>query len=85
LHEVHAVCAGPGQLLHADMKAQEGRPLEGMVLADIHDQYKFNFKPEHIERDDSKVRLDRAFTPDFHVNGPRHATGEGFFQTDVCD
>ncbi len=59
----------PGTPLHADMEAQ-GRMLEGVDLADIHGQYKFNFKHEHIERNDSKVWLDWAFKHDFDVNGP---------------
>ncbi len=44
--------------------------LEGVDLADIHGQFKFNFKHEHIERDDSKVWLDWAFQHDFDTNGP---------------
>ena len=59
----------PGTPLHAEMEAQ-GRMLEGVDLADIHGQHKFNFKHEHIERDDSKVWLDEAFQHDFDVNGP---------------
>ena len=59
----------PGTPLHAEMEAQ-GRMLEGVDLADIHGQYKFNFRHEHIERDDSKVWLDWAFQHDFDVNGP---------------
>ncbi len=59
----------PGTPLHADMEAQ-GRMLEGVDLADIHGQFKFNFKHEHIERDDSKVWLDWAFQHDFDTNGP---------------
>jgi radical SAM superfamily enzyme YgiQ (UPF0313 family) len=59
----------PGTPLHADMAAQ-GRMLEGVDLADIHGQYKFNFRHEHIARDDSKSWLDWAFQHDFEVNGP---------------
>jgi radical SAM superfamily enzyme YgiQ (UPF0313 family) len=59
----------PGTPLHADMEAQ-GRMLAGVDLADIHGQFKFNFKHEHIERDDSKVWLDWAFQHDFDTNGP---------------
>ncbi|MDO8534279.1 MAG: cobalamin-dependent protein [Xanthobacteraceae bacterium] len=59
----------PGTPLHADMEAQ-GRMLNDIDLADIHGQYKFNFKHEHIERDDSKSWLDLAFQRDFDANGP---------------
>jgi hypothetical protein len=59
----------PGTPLHAEMRAQ-GRMLDDVDLADIHGQFKFNFKHQHIARDDSKVWLDWAFAHDFHVNGP---------------
>lgn len=59
----------PGTPLHAQME-KEGRMLEGMDLADMHGQYKFNFRHEHIGRDDSKTWLDFAFEHDFTVNGP---------------
>jgi hypothetical protein len=49
---------------------KQGRILKGIDLADIHGQYKFNFKHEHIARDDSKSWLDFAFQHDYHVNGP---------------
>jgi hypothetical protein len=39
-------------------------------LADIHGQYKFNFRHAHIGRDESKSWLDWAFQRDFEVNGP---------------
>ena len=59
----------PGTPLHAEMQAQ-GRMLEHVDLADIHGQYKFNFRHEHISRDDSKSWLDLAFQRDFEANGP---------------
>ena len=59
----------PGTPLHAEMQAQ-GRMLDGVDLADIHGQYKFNFTHAHIDRDDSKRWLDLAFQRDFDVNGP---------------
>ncbi len=59
----------PGTPLHADMETQ-GRMLKDVDLADIHGQYKFNFRHEHIERDDSKTWLDLAFQRDFETNGP---------------
>ena len=39
-------------------------------LADIHGQYKFNFRHAAISRDDSKKFLDWAFWRDFERNGP---------------
>ena len=59
----------PGTPLHTEMQAQ-GRMLDWVNLADIHGQFKFNFKHEHIERDDSKVWLDWAFQHDYDINGP---------------
>ncbi|HVC20435.1 MAG TPA: cobalamin-dependent protein [Vicinamibacterales bacterium] len=59
----------PGTPLHAQMTA-EGRMLEDVDLADIHGQYKFNFRHAHIDRDASKSWLDWAFQHDFDVNGP---------------
>ncbi|HVL69827.1 MAG TPA: cobalamin-dependent protein [Vicinamibacterales bacterium] len=59
----------PGTPLHAEM-SREGRLLEGVDLADIHGQYKFNFSHPHISRDESKQWLDYAFSRDYEVNGP---------------
>jgi hypothetical protein len=59
----------PGTPLHAEMKAQ-GRMLEGVDFADIHGQYKFNFRHAAISRDDSQRFLDWAFWRDFERNGP---------------
>jgi hypothetical protein len=39
-------------------------------LADIHGQWKFNFKHAAISRDESKHFLDLAFWRDFERNGP---------------
>ncbi len=58
----------PGTPLHAEM-LEQGRMLD-VDLADIHGQYKFNFRHAAISRDDSKKFLDRAFCRDFEVNGP---------------
>ena len=44
--------------------------LEGIDLADIHGQFKFNFKHDAISRDQSKQFLDWAFQFDFDRNGP---------------
>ena len=59
----------PGTPLHAGMQT-DGRLLDGIDLADIHGQYKFNFRHEHVSRDDSKRWLDWAFQHDYDVNGP---------------
>lgn len=59
----------PGTPLYAQMK-NEGRMLEDVDLADIHGQLKFNFRHEHISRDESKYWLDFAFKHDYETNGP---------------
>ena len=59
----------PGTALHAQIEA-EGRLLPGVDWADIHGQYKFNFRHDAITRDQSKAFLDRAFRLDFERNGP---------------
>ena len=59
----------PGTPLHARME-DEGRLLAGIDLADIHGQYKFNFRHASIGRDDSQRWLDFAFAHDYRVNGP---------------
>ena len=58
----------PGTPLFAQMQ-QEGRMLD-VDLADIHGQYKFNYKHAAISRDESKEFLDWAFRHDFERNGP---------------
>lgn len=59
----------PGTPLHEEV-SREGRMLEDVDIADIHGQYKFNFKHPAISRDQSKEFLDRAFTLDYERNGP---------------
>jgi radical SAM superfamily enzyme YgiQ (UPF0313 family) len=59
----------PGTPLHAEMSAQ-GRMLEGIDLADIHGQDRFNFEHAAIPREESKKLLDWAFRRDFERNGP---------------
>ena len=59
----------PGTPLHKQM-SEQGRMLEGIDLADIHGQHKFNFRHQAISRDDSKRFLDWAFWRDFECNGP---------------
>jgi hypothetical protein len=59
----------PGTPLYHEM-SREGRMLEEVDLADIHGQYKFNFRHAAIGRDDSKRLLDWAFVRDMERNGP---------------
>ena len=58
----------PGTPLYSDMEAETR--LLGTDLADIHGQFKFNFKHATISRDQSKTFLDSAFRRDFERNGP---------------
>lgn len=59
----------PGTPLYKAM-AEQGRLLTNIDPADIHGQYKFNFRHAAISRDESKVFLDWAFRRDFQRNGP---------------
>ncbi len=59
----------PGTPLYQQM-ADQGRLLKDIDPADIHGQYKFNFRHAAISRDDSKRFLDWAFWRDFERNGP---------------
>ena len=59
----------PGTPLYQQM-SDEGRMLSGVDFADVHGQFKFNFKHAAISRDDSKRYLDWAFWRDFEINGP---------------
>jgi radical SAM superfamily enzyme YgiQ (UPF0313 family) len=59
----------PGTPLYKQM-LDEGRMLRDVDYADVHGQFKFNFKHAAISRDDSKRFLDWAFWRDFELNGP---------------
>ena len=59
----------PGTPLYKQM-AEQGRLLTDIDPADIHGQFKFNFRHAAISRDDSKKFLDWAFWRDFERNGP---------------
>ena len=59
----------PGTPLYQQM-SKEGRLLGDVDYADVHGQFKFNFKHAAISRDDSKRFLDWAFWRDFELNGP---------------
>jgi len=59
----------PGTPLYQQI-SDEGRLLPDVDFADVHGQFKFNFKHAAISRDDSKRFLDLAFWRDFEANGP---------------
>ncbi len=59
----------PGTPLYQQI-SDEGRLLSDVDYADVHGQFKFNFKHAAISRDDSKRFLDWAFWRDFEANGP---------------
>jgi radical SAM superfamily enzyme YgiQ (UPF0313 family) len=59
----------PGTPLYQEM-ADQGRLLTDVDFADVHGQYKFNFRHGAISREDSKRFLDWAFWRDFERNGP---------------
>jgi radical SAM superfamily enzyme YgiQ (UPF0313 family) len=59
----------PGTPLYQEM-AEQGRLLKDIDFADVHGQYKFNFRHAAISREDSKRFLDWAFWRDFERNGP---------------
>jgi radical SAM superfamily enzyme YgiQ (UPF0313 family) len=59
----------PGTPLFKEM-SEQGRMLEDVDLADVHGQFKFNFRHGAISREDSKRFLDWAFWRDFEMNGP---------------
>jgi radical SAM superfamily enzyme YgiQ (UPF0313 family) len=59
----------PGTPLYQQM-SDEGRLLRDVDYADVHGQFKFNFKHAAISREDSKRFLDWAFWRDFQLNGP---------------
>jgi radical SAM superfamily enzyme YgiQ (UPF0313 family) len=59
----------PGTPLYKEIEEQD-RLLTDVDPADMHGQYKFNFRHAAIARDDSKRFLDWAFQRDFERNGP---------------
>jgi hypothetical protein len=68
-HQFMLYTSVPGTPLYQQM-AGEGRLLRSVDYADVHGQFKFNFKHAAISRDDSKRFLDWAFWRDFQLNGP---------------
>ncbi len=59
----------PGTPLYQEM-SEQGRLLPDVDFADVHGQFKFNFRHAAISREDSKRFLDWAFWRDFERNGP---------------
>jgi len=59
----------PGTPLH-EKSLREGSLLPEVPYADIHGQFKFNFRHPNISRDESKRLLDWAFRRDYESNGP---------------
>lgn len=68
-HQFMLYTPAPGTQLYKQM-AEEGRILADIDPADVHGQFKFNFRHAAIARDDSKKFLDWAFRRDFEANGP---------------
>ncbi len=68
-HQFMLYTPAPGTELYKTMDEQ-GRMLKDVDPADIHGQFKFNFRHAAISRDDSKKFLDWAFLRDFELNGP---------------
>jgi hypothetical protein len=68
-HQFMLYTPAPGTPLYSEMLSQ-GRLLEGIDVADMHGQDRFNFRHTSISRDDSKRWLDWAFRRDFERNGP---------------
>jgi len=59
----------PGTPLH-EKSLGEGTLLTDVPYADIHGQFKLNFRHPKISRDESKLLLDGAFRRDYERNGP---------------
>jgi radical SAM superfamily enzyme YgiQ (UPF0313 family) len=68
-HQFMLYTPAPGTPLYSEMLSPK-RMLEGIDVADMHGQDKFNFRHAAISREDSKRWLDWAFRRDFERNGP---------------
>ncbi len=68
-HQFMLYTPAPGTPLYEQMAAED-RLLGEVDFADIHGQFKFNFRHAAISREDSKRFLDWAFWRDFEINGP---------------
>lgn len=59
----------PGTPLFKE-QSEKGTMIDGTDLADIHGQFRFNFRHPHITQEQSTQFLIRAFQKDFDDNGP---------------
>lgn len=70
-HQFMLYSAGPGTPLFTELReAGVLRSSEELDEADVHGQYRFNFKHPHIPEGQETEYLQRAFRRDFEVNGP---------------
>jgi radical SAM superfamily enzyme YgiQ (UPF0313 family) len=69
LHQFMLYTPVPGTPLYREM-ADQGRLLDGVDLADIHGQDRFNFRHAAISQAESRTFLEDAFRSDFERNGP---------------
>ncbi len=68
-HQFMLYTPAPGTPLYREI-GDQSRLLPDVDFADMHGQFKFNFRHAAISREDSKKFLDRAFWRDFERNGP---------------
>ncbi|MCG3180081.1 MAG: hypothetical protein BIFFINMI_02435 [Phycisphaerae bacterium] len=70
-HQFMLYTPAPGTPLHAELSAK-GVMLSNdeIAPADVHGQYRFNYRHPHIPAGDETEMLLRAFQRDFDVNGP---------------
>ena len=68
-HQFMLYSASPGTPLYAELQASGALSRE-FPEADLHGQFKFNFKHPHIQNGEETEFLIRAFQRDFEVNGP---------------
>jgi len=68
-HQFMLYSASPGTPLYAELQASGALSRE-FPDADLHGQFKFNFKHPHIRNGEETEFLLRAFRRDFEVNGP---------------
>ncbi len=74
LHQFMLYTPVPGTPLYREMEEQ-GRLLEGVDLADIHGQDRFNFRHAAISREESKQFLESAFQLGFRAKRPQSLPG----------
>jgi hypothetical protein len=70
-HQFMLYCATHGTPLYAELKKKGMLVNESDIeLADVHGQYRFNYRHPHIKNGQETEFLLRAFCRDFEVNGP---------------